>query len=102
MPDCSSPGMLEDLCIESVKNTELCDEADGYVCKAESLYEGTEAGNKRFNKSKAVVQTYLAGTVPIRNNLGLAALQQVWDFSNSSFDGIKEFMRDLFCLLRSE
>lgn len=95
MPDCNNPGMLENLCIESVKDTELYNAADEYVCRAESLYEGTESGNKKFNKPKAVVQTYLAGTVPIRNNIGLAALQQVWNFSDSAFDGIKKFIQEL-------
>jgi hypothetical protein len=50
MPDCCSSGMLEDLCIASIKTTELYSEVDGYICKAENLYKDTNPGLRHYSK----------------------------------------------------
>src|SRR5574344_1958753 len=96
MPDCSKPGMIEDLCLASVANEELLTKAQVYVADAESIYTAKGETAKQFNRPKALVQTYLAGNVPIVAGLGTAALKGVWNFDDPVFDGIKRFCRELF------
>ena len=80
MPDCSKPGMIEDLCLASAANEELLTKAQVYVADAESIYTAKGETAKQFNRPKALVQTYLAGNVPIVAGLGTAALKGVWNF----------------------
>ena len=96
MPDCSKPGMIEDLCLASAANEELLTKAQVYVADAESIYTAKGETAKQFNRPKALVQTYLAGNVPIVAGLGTAALKGVWNFDDPVFDEIKRFCKELF------
>lgn len=93
MPDNTSTGMLENLCLESVKTNPLYDKADGYVKQAESLM--TEADARKYNKPKAIVQTYLAGQPVLVNTLANAAKKSLWDYSNPVFADIISFIKNL-------
>lgn len=95
MPNNKDSGMLEDLCLKSVEKLSLYAETEKFVEIAKSQMHEDEA--KRYNVHKAKVQAYLAGTADIPRNLGEAALQKSWDFSDSAFDEIKEFIIQLFC-----
>ncbi len=93
MPDNKASGMLENLCLESVKTKPVYDEAKGYVVKAESFMG--ESDRKKYNKPKAFVQTYLAGQPVLVNTLANAAKKGLWDFSNPVFNSIADFIKNL-------
>ncbi|MCF8374003.1 MAG: hypothetical protein K9H64_20440 [Bacteroidales bacterium] len=84
MPGKSSQGMLEDLCLSSIKNQPVSN------CISEFL-DCAEA--KTTNESKAKVLCYLATKSPVVNSLGLSALKGCWEFDSSEFDEIKAFLK---------
>ncbi len=92
MPNNIDEGMLEDLCIQSVKQETVFKCVDKYIecCQMYSL------DVKNIKISKAKIQTYLAIKNPIVNSLGLAALKGYWDFSENCFSEIKQFLHILF------
>ena len=93
MPNNIDEGMLEDLCIESVRSKPIFECVNKYIeCCLSHLPE-----NKRnINISKAKIQTYLAIKRPIANTLGLAAIKGYWDFEENCFSEIKQFIHNLF------
>ncbi len=91
MPDNKAAGMLENLCLESVRNNPLYNNAKEYVTQAESLLSGVD--KKKYNTPKAMVQTYLAGQPEIVNTLANAAKKKIWDFNNPVFNDIIEFVK---------
>lgn len=93
MPNNIDKGMLEDLCIDSVKSEPLYGYANQYVMSAYGLLSSSD--QKKYNTHKAMVQTYLAGKPEIVNTLANAAKKNIWDFNNPVFDGIKDFIRKL-------
>lgn len=94
MPNNKNSGMLEDLCLESVKDTLLYNQTEKYILEAESLFNTED--KLYYNIHKAKLQAYLAGTLNIPRNLGEAAMQGLWDFSSSAFDGVKNFLTTLY------
>ena len=93
MPDNRASGMLENLCLDSVKANPLYEKAEVYVENAESLL--LESDRKKYNKPKAMVQTYLAGQPKIVNTLANAAKKNMWDYSNPVFADIVAFIKKL-------
>jgi hypothetical protein len=91
MPNNNDCGMLEDLCINAICDTDI------FCCVKRFMecYEN-KIEKDRYNKSKASILAYLSTRVPIVNSLGIAAQQNVWDFSNPCFDTIKQFLIELF------
>ena len=87
--------MLETLCLQSIKcEYEYCyEEMEAYI---ECLKEFYKNSKKTFNIDKAKSHVYLASKVPIKNSLGLGALNGHWDFESSSFYEIKTFLNNLF------
>ena len=93
MPNNVNEGMLEDLCIESVKSEPIFKCVNEYIeCSLSCLSEN----EKKPNKSKAKIQTYLAVKNPFVNRLGLAAHKGFWNFKKNCFSEIKQFIHDLF------
>ena len=92
MPNNKDKGMLETLCLQSIKNIHCYKEMQAYIECLKKNHENTSS----FNLAKAETQVYLASKVPIRNSLGLGALAGHWEFGDSAFDEIKLFLRDLF------
>lgn len=89
MPDNNNSGMLEDLCLQSLKGSKVDKCVNDYM----------ECANKIEiikNDSKARVQSYLSSRSPIANSLGIAAQKGQWDFNNPAFYGIKQFLTELF------
>jgi hypothetical protein len=77
MPNNKDRGMLEDLCIKSIESTDI------YHCvKCFEQCYGEKIDKAKYNESKAIILAYLSTRVPIVNALGLAARQNVWDFSH--------------------
>ena len=93
MPNNKTAGMLENLCLDSVKINPLYENADDYVKHAELLL--SESEQKKYNKPKALVQTYLAGQPEIVNTLANAAKKSIWDFSNPVFNDLIAFIKEL-------
>lgn len=94
MPDNKRSGMLEDLCLDSVRHTSLFPIADSYVQDAKMLQ--SEADKEKYNIHKALLQTYLAGLPKICNTIRVAVAKNVFDFENTVFSEIKKFLKDLY------
>nr|VFJ65612.1 MAG: hypothetical protein BECKFM1743A_GA0114220_103863 [Candidatus Kentron sp. FM]VFJ70318.1 MAG: hypothetical protein BECKFM1743C_GA0114222_105523 [Candidatus Kentron sp. FM]VFK18438.1 MAG: hypothetical protein BECKFM1743B_GA0114221_105462 [Candidatus Kentron sp. FM] len=93
MPNNRDAGMLEDLCLESIKTDPVLECVNRYMeCCLSSLPEN----EREFNESKARVQTYLASKRDIASSLGLAAQKGYWDFENGCFHEIERFLNELF------
>jgi len=92
MPNNKQCGMLEDLCIESVKETDIFHCVKSFV----NCYEN-KIDKKKYNPAKAEILAFLSTRTPIVNSLGIAAQQKVWDFSHACFDPVKKFLIELFC-----
>jgi hypothetical protein len=93
MPNNIDKGMLEDLCLESVKTNPVFQCVDQYIsCCLLCLSEN----ESNINRSKAKIQTYLAIKNPIVNSLGLAAQKGHWNFEDDCFSDIKKFLHTLF------
>nr|WP_207687943.1 DUF3226 domain-containing protein [Desulfonema limicola] len=93
MPNNIDKGMLEDLCIESVKANPVFECVNQYI---ECCLLRFPENEKNINLSKAKIQTYLAVKNPIVNSLGLAAAKGYWDFSEKCFSEIRKFICNLF------
>ena len=91
MPNNNDCGMLEDLCITSIKETKVFDCVDCFVkCYANMI------SKEKYNLPKAEILAYLSTRTPVVNSLGVAAQQNVWDFSHKCFSEIKKFLIELF------
>ena len=87
MPGTTIKGtMLEDLCLESVKDhpsMKCVNEFASCVC-------GLETRPKSLSKAKA--QTFLATQPDIVNSVGLGAQKNYWDFDSPTLDELKKFL----------
>lgn len=93
MPDNKTSGMLETLCINSVKAQPVYEKVESYVGNAKSLF--SEEDRRKYNEPKAMIQTYLAGQPKIVNTLANAAKRNMWDFKNPVFKDIVNFVKIL-------
>jgi hypothetical protein len=89
MPDNSSKGMLEDLCLESVKNHEAMRCVDDFIACSQKLQEGPK------NISKAKVQVFIAAKPGIVNSIGLAAQRGYWNFNSEKLQPLIQFLKQL-------
>ncbi len=94
MPDNAGTGMLENLCLASIALMPISECIEKYIQCFSTCQEKEE--KSAYNDSKARVQTYLASRAPLVNSLGLGALRGYWDFHHQCFDGIKDFIKQLF------
>lgn len=86
MPGNSEEGMLEDLCLASIKSYPVNNCIDTYIDCSK-----TEVTN--LSKSKTLC--YLATKSPLVSSLGLGALKGHWDLDSSVFDELKEFLSQM-------
>lgn len=86
MPGNEENGMLEDLCLSSIKEYPV------YQC-IETFFECSE--EKPDNESKSKIQCYLSTKNPLANSLGIGAKKGHWDFNSPVFNEIKEFLEYL-------
>lgn len=94
LPDESSPGNLEDLCLRSITNSpeRIC--VDQYIKCRESA--GAQIANNRLAKSK--VYAYLAvgrDSAAPGLRLGEAADAGVWNWGDPAFQRIVDFLKEL-------
>jgi len=94
MPDNVTEGMLENLCLKSIKDKPIYGCINEYIKCIKKFQSDNE--KEMFNEPKAFVQTYLSAQSPIANSLGVGAKKGHWDFNNKCFDDIKKFLKELF------
>lgn len=83
MPDINKVGMLENLCIETIKNNDEFDCIEKFInCLSEKP--------KKIEKS--IIQIYLAIKNPIVNSLGLGALKGYFNFNDAKMKAINDFL----------
>jgi hypothetical protein len=86
MPDNSSGGMLEDLCLGTVKDHEAMKCVDDFIACTQKLKEGPK------NIPKARVQSFLAAKPKIVNSIGLGAQKGYWDFKSKRLQPLLSFL----------
>jgi len=91
-PDGSSPGMLEDVCLASIRSKPEISCIDTYfACVKEKV--GRQPHPR--NMAKARVHAWLASHPDPDLRLAEAAEAGYWDLGNDAFSGIREFLRNL-------
>ena len=91
MPDNKNSGMLENLCLETVK-----DEA-GMECVNMFVDCANKLGNPPRDKeiAKVKVQAFLAIMPGVFDMVGLGAKKKYWDFDSAVLDPVKKFLSEL-------
>lgn len=92
MPDGTSPGMLEDLCLRSVGQQTTMRCVNQYFTCLNS--QGINP-HSTLALSKAKVQTYLASKRETGTPLGIAALKGYWPLGNPSFAQVTNVLHSL-------
>lgn len=90
LPNGTSPGMLEDLCLTAF-------ETDAFMPCINGFFECLETtpGNAPDQMSKARVHVWLAAQNPPDMRLGIAAQKGFIDWTNGSFDQLRRFLAAL-------
>jgi hypothetical protein len=83
--------MLEDLCLETVKNHPAMDCVGPF---AECIRGLTHPPR---SPSKAKCQAFLAAQVEIANAVGVGALKGYWNLNSPALDGLKGFLSQMRC-----
>lgn len=97
MPNNNDSGMIEILCLKSIESDPIYKCIDDFIkCSYNKLSEKDKAEFKElkgrvlaFLATKAIGKNYV-------NSLGVAALKNLWDFSNPCFDMLNNFVSKLF------
>ncbi|HKI35834.1 MAG TPA: DUF3226 domain-containing protein [Gemmataceae bacterium] len=90
LPGNSRPGMLEDLCMDSV-------DGDPALACLTTYFECVlrAAGRQPGNQAKARVHAWLASQTEPDRRLGEAAAKGYWPWDNSAFNALRDFLRML-------
>ena len=92
LPHGADQGMLEDVCLESVRTETVMECVDQFI---ECVKGKREDWPKRETESKARVHAYLASQDRPDLRLGEAAAKGLWDFASPAFDPLKELLMKL-------
>ncbi len=92
LPDATTAGMLETLCLRSVADKPVMPCIDEYFDCVEQRLSPTELPRVM---EKARVQAFLASTPEYVPHLGLAAHRGYWAWDSPAFDHVKQFLREL-------
>jgi len=84
-------GMLEDLCLQSVKDHLIMPHVKNFMDQVQKTM-GKKAPK---NPSKATVQAFLSGMHNTVCGLGVAAQQRTWRFDNEAFSNLRNFLEQL-------
>jgi hypothetical protein len=91
LPGDNAPGMLEDICLNTLTN-----ENTGLDCADDFLECIREKGLLRSNNlSKSKIHALLAVSKDPEHDLGQAAQAGYFDWNHSAFDDLKEFLTNL-------
>ena len=85
------PGMLEDLCLQSVANHPIIPHVNDFIAKVNE----TTGDQAPINQSKAKVQAFLSGMYKTVPHLGVAAMKHYWPFDNEAFCDLRHFIEQL-------
>ncbi|MDQ1350737.1 MAG: hypothetical protein QG657_1039, partial [Acidobacteriota bacterium] len=96
MPDNSHPGMLEDLCLKTVKDTEAMECVKQFLDCAKKL----ENPPKTKDIPKAKVQAFLALMPNVPDSVGRGAQRKaqgkkIWNFDAAELSPLKDFLSQL-------
>ena len=92
LPHSRDQGMLEDVCLESVRSEPVMECVDQFI---ECVKGKRENWPKPEDEAKARVHAYLASLTPPDLRLGEAAQKSLWNFDSAAFDPLKELLRNL-------
>jgi len=81
-------GMLEDLCLETVRDTEAMNCVEIFFDCVNSL------PNRPENPSKSKCQAYRAALPISYPHVGVAALNRIWPFEHNILDELRRFLND--------
>jgi len=87
IPGADRKGAIEELCIDSFPPKAM-------TC-VYSYFECLDGGQPSDRKSKAYVQAYLAGIIPLQRNLQVAASAMKLDLGHHAFDDLRAFLKAL-------
>ncbi len=87
MPDNNSNGMLEDLCLSSVRDQKAMKCVEDFIICSQELQE------KPKNIAKAKVQAFLAIKPTIVNSIGLGAQKGYWDLESDNLLPLISFLK---------
>jgi len=90
LPDAKTKGMIETICISSVKEDPAMECVNTYI---KCLKDKLNAPPK--NLEKARLQAFLASRKKVPRKLGLAAKQNVWPWDSPVFENVKNFLNSL-------
>jgi hypothetical protein len=91
MPDNCSPGMLENICLETVKDAEEMECVDRFIDCVNELKKLP----KEKDIPKARVQAFLAIKPDVPNSIGRGAQKKHWDFDSAELNPLKDFLSQL-------
>jgi hypothetical protein len=94
MPNNSGAGMLESLCIETIKNEPVYECVDKFINCFTRLF--TEEEKEKFREHKSRIQSYLATRIPIAKSIADGAQKKYWNFDHEGFSEINKFVTELF------
>ncbi len=89
MPDNASKGMLEDLCLRTVKDHKAIECVSGFIGCVKVLEPPPK------NRSKAKAQAFLAAMPEIANSVGVGALKGYWNFDSEELKPLIHFLGQL-------
>ena len=91
MPGNGSKGMLEDLCLQVVKDHPIMPYVEDFIGNLKNI----TTIRLPKNESKAKLQAFLAGMPVTVANVGLAAKKGYWAFDHESFSELQSFLNRL-------
>ena len=92
MPNNSSEGMIENLCLESVKNEPIMQCVNNLFKCVNNKIDELE---RPRNLAKSKVQVFLATRPKLVCSVGLAAAKGYWNFDSKEFSELKTFLNNL-------
>ena len=90
LPDGQKPGMLEDVCLQSIGTHPILSCINQYLTCVEGATSVLSS-----NISKAKVYAYLAAQSSPGKRLGESASAEYWQLTHQAFNGISQFLRSL-------
>ncbi len=92
LPDNTSPGMIETLCLQSVTGKPFFPCIEQYIANAQQ-HGATFPAGLALDKSR--LQVYMAAHPTPQLHPGIAASRGYWPFGDSIFQGLKAFLQSL-------
>jgi hypothetical protein len=90
MPGDFKNGMLEDLCMRTIKDHPAVKCVEAFIGCTQQLE------NPPRNIAKAKAQAFLAAMPEIVNSVGLGAEKRYWDFNSDELKNLKNFLNEFF------